>query len=169
MSIATDKLTAMFYNSTAQCDSIDDSTAQIEAQIEELESQRDSIQEGILDQSAIDMSSYLQFTKMPEFGGDYITFGVNYGVTNITDWIIYDSLDNPVYEFEGVGWDGDTEIIGLEDDFQFGYDYIHHTNGLTGTYGLQDQIDILYIGLNILMLNKDKYEDSRNVFQKYMT
>ena len=169
MSISQDKLTEMFDNSRLQTAAIDDSTAQIEAQITELESQRDAVQEGVVDKSESDMTDYLENTKLSEVGGDHITFGGNYGVTNIIDWIVYDSTGLPIYEFEGIGWDDDQTIIDLEADWQFGYDYIHHDNGVTGTYGLQGQIDILYNALNLLIANKEKYGDSRNVFQKYMT
>jgi len=169
MSTANDKLTEMFDNSRLQTSAIDDSTAQIEAQITELESQRDAVQEGVMDKAESDMTDYLENTKLSEVGGAYVTFGINYGILNITDWIIYDSTANPIYEFDGIGWDDDQVIIDLEADWQFGYDYIHHTNGVTGTYGLQDQINILYNALNLLDANKSKYGDSRNVFQKYMT
>lgn len=169
MSTATDKLTEMFDNSRLQTEAIDDSTAQIETQITELESQRDAVQEGVVDKSESDMTDYLENTKLSEVGGSYVTFGPNYGITTITDWIIYDSTANPIYEFGGIGWDDDQIIIDLEADWQFGYDYIHHVNGVTGTYGLQGQISVLYNALNLLAANKEKYGDSRNVFQKYMT
>jgi len=178
MSTATDKLTEMFDNSRLQCEAIDDSTAQIEAQIEELESQRDAIQEALFDGIAFDMSSYLEL-KMIDLGGTYILYGSDFGVMNVTDWEIHkveanpdpppDTIDTVIYVYEGVGWDNDQTIIDLETDFQFGYDYIHHENGLTGTYGLQDQIDQLYSALDLLGANKDKYGDSRNVFQNHMT
>lgn len=169
MSESTDKLTEMFDNSRLQSSAIDDSTSQIEIQIEELESQRDAIQESVVDKSESDMTDYLENTKLSEVGGDHVTFGANYGVVNITDWIIYDSTGFPIYEFEGVGWDDDQIIIDLESDWQFGYDYINHVNGVSGTYGLNGRISTLYTALNVLIANKDKYENSRNVLQKYMT
>lgn len=171
MSAYSNKLKEMINSADDQVDSIDDSTSQIEIQIEDLEEQRNAIQYGILDVASLDMSGYLEFTKLPEKGGDYITFGVDFNVTNITDWNIYRTEivppDTVVYAFEGAGWDNDSEIIGLEDNWQFGYDYINHTFDTSGTYGILARINQLYNALNILLSNRTKIEDSKTEFENY--
>ena len=168
--MASDKLREMINNADDQISGIDDSTSQIEIQIEEYESQRDAIQYDLMDQIAfIDLSSYLVVTKVPEFGGvdGYIEFGGNYGIINVTDWIIYDGTNNPVYEYESINWDGDENIINWIRQWNFGYDYINHDFGISGTYGLQDKIDQLYNALNLLQANRNKIESSKDVFENY--
>jgi len=167
MSEYSDKLTEMVNNVDDQVSALNDSTTQLIVQITELEEQRDAIQYGLLDEIAIDMSNYLEVVKLPEWGGSYITFGADYNVLNVTDWIIYNTLDNPVYVYDGVNWDNDPDIIDLEDKWQFGYDYINHAFGLTGTYGLQARIDQLENGLSLLVQNKSKVEDSTDAFSGY--
>ena len=170
MSEYSDKLREIINSADDQIDNIDDSTNQIELQIEELEKQRDAIQYGMMDQiSFIDLSSYLVITKVPEKGGvgGYIVFGSDYGVVNVTDWIIYDGTNNPVYEFGGVGWDNDSTIIDFINKWDFGYDYINHAFNTSGTYGLQVKIDQLYDALNLLQSNRDKIGNSKSVFANY--
>ncbi len=170
MSVYSDKLTEMTNNADDQIDGIDDSTSQIEVQIEEYESQRDAIQYGLMDQiSFVDLSSYLVVTKVPEKGGvgGYITFGGDYGVVNVTDWVIYDVLNNPVYVYGGVGWDSDSTIVNFINQWDFGDDYIHHAFDTTGTYGLQANIDQLYSALNLLQANRDTIGNSKIVFASY--
>lgn len=171
MSESSDKLREMIEDVDSQLENIDDSTAQIFIQIEDLENKRDSIQNGMLNEIMIDTSSYLEINKVPDFGGigGYITFGSNFGNTNITDWIIYDVLDTPVYVYNGVGWDDDINIINWINQWNFGYDYIHHEFGITGTYGLQDQIDQLYNALDLLITNRNKYENSKTEFEEFAT
>lgn len=172
MSTYSDKMREMINNADDQIDGIDDSTAQIEIQIEEYESQRDGIQYGLMDNIAfIDLSSYLVITKAPEkstYGDGYVVFGGDYGVVNVTDWAIHDSTTGDVvYTFEGVNWDDDPVIIEYVNQWNFGYDYIHHTFGITGTYGLQDKIDQLYDALGLLQANRYKIGNSKGVFENY--
>lgn len=170
MSDYSNKLSEMVNNTDDQISALDDSTAQLILQIEELEEQRDAIQYGLMDQIAfIDLSSYLVITKVPDKGGvgGYISFGVDYGVINVTDWIIYNVLNIPVYIYGGVGWDDDSIIIDFIDKWNFGYDYINHPFNLTGTYGLQSRIDQLNNGLNLLIQNKQKVEGTSSAFNGY--
>jgi hypothetical protein len=170
MSEHSDKLREMINNADDQIVGIDDSTSQIITQIEEYENQRDAIQYELMDQiSFIDLSSYLVITKVPEKGGPggYITFGGDYGITNVINWIVFDGTNVPVYEYNSVGWDGDSTIVNFIDQWNFGYDYIHRTFGLTGTYGLQAKIDQLYNALTLLQINREKISDSKTVFENY--
>jgi len=166
MSEYSNKLREMINNADDQVASIDDSTAQIQTQIDEYEEQRDSIQYGLMDQIAnIDLTSYLELAKTPE--GGYITFGDDYGILNVTDWIIYDGTHVPVYEYGGVGWDDDPTILDFISKWNFGYDYINHAFDVTGTYGLQAKIDQLYDALGLLQSNRSKIGTSKNVFENY--
>jgi len=169
MSEYSDKLTEMVNNVDDQVSALNDSTAQLITQITELEEQRDAIQYGLLDEIAIDMSGYLEIVKLPDVGGSYITFGADYNVLNVTDWVIYDVGDNPVYIYDDIihGWDGDVNIIVWEDKWQFGYNYINQAFGLNGTYGLQARIDQLENGLSLLVQNKDKIEGTEDAFSGY--
>lgn len=170
MSEYSDKLREMINNADDQIDGIDDSTTQIITQIEEYEGQRDAIQFDMMDQIAfVDLSSYLVITKLPEVGGvgGYITFGGDYGIINVTDWIIYDSTGDTVYEYKSIGWDDDPIIIDFIYQWNFGYDYIHHAFDTTGTYGLQANIDQLYSALNLLQENRSKIGSSKTVFSSY--
>jgi len=168
MSEYSDKLTEMVNNVDDQVSSLNDSTAQLITQLADLEEQRDAIQYGLLDEIAIDMSGYLEIVKLSSIvGASYITFGADYNVLNVTDWIIYNTLDNPVYVFEGVGWDNDSDIIDWITKWDFGYDYIYKAFGLTGTYGLQARITQLNNGLSLLVQNKDKVEGTESGFSGY--
>lgn len=169
MSEYSDTLRSMINNADDEVDSLDDATAQIITQIEELEQQRNGILYGMMDPVAIDLSSYLEVVKVPDEGGvgGYIVFGLDYGEINVTDWIIYDVLDNPVYIYQGTGWDGDTDIIEWVSQWNFCYDYINHEFGVTGTYGLQSRIDQLYDALDLILANKSKIENSKTVFEDF--
>lgn len=167
MSEYSDTLRGMINKADDQIDSIDDSTALIITQIGELEEERDAMQYGVLDVSATDMSGYLEFIKLPEVGGDYVTFGADFNVINITDWGIYTLPSTLIYAYEGVGWDSDAEIIGLEENWQFGYDYLNHAFDTSGTYGILARIDQLYNALSILQSNRTKIEDSKTELEGY--
>jgi len=154
----------MINNADDEIDSLDDATAQIITQIEELEEQQDGILYGMMDPVAIDLSSYLEITKLVEVGGDYVSFGVDYNVSNLTDWGIYRNPAILIYEY---GDDSDTSIIEWVSQWNFGYDYINHTFGVTGTFGLQAKIDQLRNALDLLLANKLKIEDSKTEFENY--
>lgn len=168
MSEYSNTLREMINNADDEASSIDDATAQIITQIEDLEDQRNGIENAMLDVCANDLSSYLELTKLAEVSGDYVEFGTDYNVANLTDWGIY-QLPGPVlvYEYEGTGWDSDSTIIDLIDKWDFGYDYITHPFGITGTYGLQARIDQLYDALDLLLSNKSKIEESKTAFEDF--
>lgn len=164
MSEYSDTLRGMINSADDEVTALNDSTTQIITQIEELESQRNAIEDAMLDVCANDLSSYLELTKLAEVGGDYVEFGPDYNVINLTDWGIYQNPATLIYEY---GDDDDPDIIDWIGQWNFGFDYINHPFGITGTYGLQPRIDQLYDALDLLVDNKSKISESKTVFENF--
>ncbi len=142
-------------------------------EINELIKDRNAIQSGVCGNAEQQLRDYLENTKMAEVGGDTVVYGSNFATINfttggITDWHI-DATSVSVYEYLGVGWDGDTTIIQLIEDYAFGNDYITRPLTSGATYGLNPNIAILTIARNILQENKDKLDESIIVFEDYAT
>lgn len=167
MSTASSKLREMINNADQQAEDIDNSVDQIDTQLTELQSQHDAIREGLLDVITSDMTSYLESIKIVEVGGSSVVYDPDFGDSTVTTFYILDSTGNTLYEYEGIGWDGDTQIIDWVDKFDFGYDYLVHPLGITGTYGLNDRIGQLVNAKALLVLNKTKVVDSKTVFEDY--
>jgi len=164
MSEYSNILRGMINNADDEVDSLNDATAQIIIQIEDLEDKRDAIEYGVLDIAAIDLSSYLEITKLVEVGGDYVSFGADYNVINLTDWGIYRNPATLIYSY---GDDSDPNIIEFVNNWNFGRDFIDHSFGISGTFGLQAKIDQLYDAFDLIISNKSKIEDSKTVFENY--
>ena len=142
-------------------------------EINELIKDRNAVQSGVCGNAEQQLRDYLENTKMAEVGGDTVVYGPNFGTINfttggITDWHI-DATSVNVYEYLGIGWDGDTTIIQLIEDYAFGNDYITRPLTSGATYGLNPNIAILTIARNILQENKDKTDESIIVFEDYAT
>lgn len=165
--MADAKLREMINSADQQAEDIDNSVSQIDVQLTELQSQHDAIREGMLDVIVSDMTSYLEITKIAEVGGSSVAYDPDFGESTVTTFYILDSTGGILYEFEGIGWDSDTQIIDWVDKFDFGYDYLVHPLGIDGTYGIDDKITQLTSAKNLLESNKTKIIDSKDVFEDY--
>jgi hypothetical protein len=65
-----------------------------------------------------------------------------------------------VYEYNGTGWDSDSDIEQRIDEFDFTYDHLTKSLGINGTYGINESIVQLQNAKTLLTTNKDKYEES---------
>jgi hypothetical protein len=172
MSAASDKLREMIDNVEDQAEAIDSSIAQIQAQIDELDEQDDAIVDGILDVAAPDLETYLEDVKRLEFPGSIVDIGPTYNVigygNELTDWALIDSTTlNPVYVFEGVGWDDSTAIINFVTNWNFGNDYLTRPLDTGASYGIRPYRTALEDARDLLEENKDKIEASETVFEGY--
>lgn len=167
MSTSSSKLREMINNADQQAEDIDNSVTQIDTQLTELQSQHDAIREGLLDVITGDMTSYLEITKIVEVGGSFVAYDPDFGDSTVTTFYILDSTGGVLYEYDGIGWDSDAQIIDWVDKFSFGYDYLNHEIGITGTYGINPRIEQLTNAKNLLTLNKTKITDSKTVFEDY--
>ena len=169
---AKDVLNAMVNAAPGQVDGLDNNLTNINAQISALQEQADAISTGILDVDATGLMVYLETIKLPEFQLidplASVYMGPNYNLINLTDWAILDSTANPLYEYLGVGWDDSTAIIQYITDWNFGYDYLTRELTSGATYGLLPQIATLGSAISILTNNRDKIEDSIDVFGRYI-
>ena len=145
---------------------------QVEDVRDELVEQADAIEEAILDVAEAEMRDYLENTKMAEVGGDTVTYGPDFGTIDyssggITDFTI-DATGVPIYEYLGVGWDGDTTITGLIGDYAYGNDALTKPLDTGGTYGIYANISQLDTGLGVLNANKAKLDAGEDVLSRYL-
>jgi len=168
MSDYSDKLREMINAVDDQVDAIDKNIEQVDAQIEEKQSQQDAIQQGMMDPLVGDMTARLMI-KMVQYDGDYIVYGPDFNVTNITDWQIFDSSAFVVYEFEGINWDNDAQIIEYAQQWEWALDYIEQPLGTGGSYGTEDMISKLQSAKTLLQANKNKLEQSKTYFERFAT
>lgn len=176
-----DKLEQMLDLAPDLSDQIANSISQVDDQIDELTDEANAIEVALMDVARDNLMDYFDNTKLAEievvYGGavvlvygptfDSRTWGPPKG--NISDWSVNDATtDVPVYVFEGVGWDGDTTISELISDYSFGNDYLYRplTNG--ASYGIYPNISNLNFGKGYLQENKDKVDESIDVFDRYI-
>ena len=174
MSAASDKLREMVNNVEDQVEAIDSSITQIQAQIDELNEQDDAIVDGILDVVSPDLETYLEDVKRPEFPGSIVDIGPTYNVigygNELTDWALIDSTTlNPVYVYEGIGWDSDNTIITFVTNWDFGNDYLTRPLTTGASYGIRPYKEALEDARDLLEENKAKIEASETVFEGYAT
>lgn len=174
MSDESDKLRSMINSADEEIENIDASITSIDTEVASLQEEFDAIRDGLMTPAANDLLAYLDSTKLIEIEiihgpGCYVTTGPDYDVVGVTDWAILDSTAVPVYVYLGVGWDGDTIIIAFKDTWDFGYDYLYHPLGTSGTYGIQPMMDALNNGKATLLGNKTTISDSKTVFENYAT
>lgn len=184
MTVYSDKLREMINNSSEQSDNLANNISQIEDLKNETDEEIDAITNGVCGVAESDLTDYLTNVKLPEFQliepTALLTFGptygsINYSSGNITDWKISYIAVLPIpgeiilYEYEGDGWDNDTQIITWVDDFDFGNDYLTRPLTSGATYGLNSYKDNLDTAISILTNNKNKIDDSVTYFEDYAT
>ncbi len=174
MSAESDILRGMINSADEEIENIDANIGTVDSQISDLQEEFDAIRDGMMTPAADNLLGYLDSTKILELEiihgpGCSVVVGADYDVIGVTDWVILDSTAVPVYAYLGVGWDGDTNIIGFKTSWDFGYDYLYHPLGTSGTYGIQPMIDALNNGKSTLNGNKDTISDSKTVFEDYAT
>ena len=179
----------------AQEATADQQIAAIEEKQEELAEQSAAIEECVTDKAKDELVAYLEGPKLtqlsliypptPLLGPLYIVYGatfgdIDYATGNITDWEYrQDILPAPIpplptyvvqYSYvPPVNWDSDATIIGYADDFDFGNDYITHPLGIGASYGLDPLFDAYEQGKSTILGNKQKIENSIDVFRRYVT
>lgn len=173
MTVNTNRLTEMIREAPEQSEALASSIGSVTTEIGEITKDRTAVQEGVAGIARDNLMNYLENTKMAEVGGDAVVYGgtfgtISYGTGNITDWHI-DSTAVPIYEYLGVGWDGDTTLIELIEDYDFANDFITRPLTSGATYGYNPNITSLNEGKDILQENKDKIDESIDVFSRYAT
>ena len=126
--------------------------------------------------SAIDL---LENTILIDKGGDYVEYGSTFGTIswspkgNLTDWFIkIDTTAGPVTIY--IYTSGDyPELDQWVSDYAFTNDYLTrplYASGLgsEASYGTYPTISNLNTGLEYVENNKDKVEDSKDVFTRYI-
>jgi hypothetical protein len=114
-----------------------------------------------------------------------VSLGAGYNLTQINEWAIKLLLIT-IYEYLGAGWDGDSEIIQRQDDWDFGCDYLHHplgvpadednspdcvlrvASGQKSSYGLYPKIASLNTAKTIITNNQSKVGNSKDIFDRYL-
>jgi hypothetical protein len=104
-------------------------------------------------------------TYSVSLGGNFNVISEGNSITN--DWSIKNFLSVIVYQYGGVGWDSDPQIIQLCSDWDFGNDYLTKSLGTGGTYGIRPYGVALNQGKTILTNNRNKINDSITVFEPY--
>lgn len=161
-----------------QVENIEVSIGQVEDQIVDIQRQIDAVNDELCTTAENDLIDYLNNVKIPELIDLYIiqdptvvtgpTFGtIGYGTGNISDWTIVDSTAGVVYSYQGVNWDDDTSVSNYIIDYAFGNDYLTRPLTTGATYGLIPTRNNLEIALGILENNRDKVDDSIDVFERY--
>jgi len=190
MSTESDKLRSMINAAPEQVDNLNNSIAQIEDLMEEVTEEIDAIQDAIMDVAESDIVDYLENVKLPEVSADStaehrVDYGGTFGTStwgppkgNISDWAIQTFILVPpeivpewvdIYVYLGVGWDGDTTITTLITDYSFGNDYLWRPLTDGASYGRNPYFDSLDLGKGYLEENRDKINNSINVFEDYAT
>jgi len=154
---------------------------QIQEQIDKLNSEISAITDDICGVAQSFMTNYLTDTKIPEleiafpqYGEPFSvvygpTFGtIEYGVGNIYDFSILDSTANVIYQYLGINWDSDDNIILRVDDFDFANDYLTRPLDSGATYGLTPMRNIKSAAKSIVSTNIGKIENSIEIFERYV-
>jgi len=187
MSVDSDKLREMVSDAETNSENLTDQISQIESSRDDITDQISAIENGMCGANETDMTSYLTNVKLPAFQVTYptavLSFGgtygnIDYSTGNITDWEIY-YMTAPVlpaipvkvvlYEYNGIGWDSDSDIITLVDHFEFGNDYLTRPLTSGATYGLNPYKSNLNSAIDILTENKDKIDQSIAYLEPYAT
>ena len=93
MSLYTDRLKIMEKNAPSQVGQIEGSIAQVEAQYEALNKEKEAIQLGMCEPATAEATDFLDTTVIADKGG-YMYYGPNYGTIdyangNLTDWEVH--------------------------------------------------------------------------------
>jgi len=165
----------MINDSTSEIEFAEANIASLDEKIDAITVRINGIQNELTSVAESDLTDYLDNTKLAALsylGAAYITYGPNYGLIDyddggITDFQIYDSTANLVYEYNGVNWDGDATIIKLVNDFAFGNDYLTRPLDSGAMYGMIPYRSALNTAKGILTQNKNKIQASVAVFEGY--
>jgi hypothetical protein len=138
---------------------------QIDLEITSLTAQANAIKQDMMDVLAADLDHYLHH-KWDTTSGDYdVTFGPTYNQNSpsgtLTDWYVYDTTTSEiVYQYGGIGWDGDQNIVKTVSNWNWALDYLWRDMGFSGTYGIYDKIEKLNMGRGVIQSDLNKYSSS---------
>lgn len=166
---------------------LDNSISQIEDQEDELQEQIDAIKNALTDACQTYLVDRLENVKLPYFQGidpnAYLEYDPGFGSlgygNNLTGWRIKApapsssvSISTPeditLYEFEGSGWDSDENIEKWVSDWDFGNDYLTRPLTTGASYGLIPYKSNLGTARALLLENRDKISDSKDIFGDYI-
>jgi len=148
------------------------SLSQIDKEIDSLTAQANAIKQGMMDVLASDLDHYLNH-KWDTTTGDYdVTFGPTYNQNaptgTLTDWYVYDTTTSEiVYQYGGIGWDNDQNIVKTVANWNWALDYLWRDMGFSGTYGIYDKIEKLRMGRGVIAADMSKYEASITKFAPF--
>lgn len=74
-----------------------------------------------------------------------------------------------VYEYGGVGWDSDADVVQNITDYAFALDHIHAALGTDGTYGIIDLKAALTQGRTIIYKNLTKTQGMETTYERFAT
>ena len=173
MKSPADILGGMVAIADEQITNLTSSIGQVQEQIDDYIEEVDGVENGQCAVAESELTSYLNETKLGEVGGSTVNYGPNYGKIDyttggITDFKIVDSLGVTIYEYLGTGWDGDTTITKLINDYAFGNDYLTRPLTTGASYGLYPNITALTSASSILNSNKNKVTNSKTSFEDYI-
>lgn len=169
---SSDILKEMIDAATPKVTSCSSAINQIDIDVASLTAQANAIKEGMMDVIAADVDHYLNH-MWDTTSGDYaVTFGPTYNQNSptgtLTDWYVYDTTTSEiVYQYHGVGWDGDQNIEKSVANWNWALDYLWRDMGFSGTYGIYDKIEKLNMGRGVLVCDLNKYSDSITKFAPF--
>ena len=71
------------------------------------------------------------------------------------------------YEYLGTGWDGDAGLLQAQGAFNTGYGQINDPISTSGTYGLNDQVANLTLGISVQTANRNAYQSFIDDYEPY--
>ena len=183
MSQNTDRLTTLVKTAPDRVGQIEGSIAQVEGNIEALQKEQAAIQDGVCGITETDAIDILENTILIDKGGDYVSYGGNFGAINwdplgnLTDWAIIKLITpplpappvpvpTPIYTYTPGDY---PDLDQWVEDFAFGNDNLTRPPITGATYGIIPRISSLSNAANILNENADKVGDSVAVFNRYAT
>ena len=175
-----------------QVDALSNSIAQVEDQITELTNEATSIETEITTPNANSAIDLLENTILIDKGGDYIEYGSTFGTIswdpkgNLTDWEVIQLVEQPqppfpappvppiptpIYTYTPGDYPDLDEWVS---DYAFANDYltrplIDSGLGSEASYGIYPTIANMNTGKEYLDNNKDKVQDSKDVFSRYIS
>ena len=164
----------------------EDSITELTAIAADLQEQREAIENVVLAPNVPLSDAYVE-AKRIELLGDFTTFGVTYGVSDISDWSIWQNgipIPNPtpppltlpgvpILLFTGAMLDGTGSAADIaqwnrQNDYAAAYNHIHQDLGTDGTYGIAPTRDSVNTGKSIVTKNKDKIEQVDEIYTRYL-
>lgn len=74
---------------------------------------------------------------------------------------------NIVYEYLGTGWDSDAGILAAQGAFNTGYGQINDSISASGTYGLDERVTNLTLGISVQTANRAAYQSFIDDYEQY--